>query len=364
MKPWKVRLADPAAEMAEVRDEVLAAVTRVLDSGHYILGPEVEAFEREIAAYCNCSHAIGVSSGTDALLATLMALGVGPGDEVITTPFSFVATAMVIVRLGAKPVFVDIEPDGFLIDPRGIGAAVTRRTKAIIPVHLFGERADLEAIAAAAPGIPIVEDAAQALGVGRHTGVAACFSFYPTKNLGGPGDGGMIVTSDARLAERLRRLRSHGQVERFIAGEVGGNFRLDELHAAVLRVKLRHLDRWIAARRRNAVSYTTCFQKGADVVRTPRDAHTHVWHHYVVRSLQRERLVAALTREGIEVGVYYPAPLTSQAPFAGGDQTNAARASAEVVSLPIHPHVLPATLATVAALVTQFESAQSAGALH
>jgi dTDP-4-amino-4,6-dideoxygalactose transaminase len=343
MTEWRVRLADPAAEMAEVREEVLAAVTRVLDSGRYVLGPEVEAFEREIAAYCNCSHAVGVSSGTDALLATLMALGVGPGDEVITTPFSFIATAMAIVRLGARPVFVDIEPDGFLIDPRGVAAAVTRRTKAIVPVHLFGERADLEAIAAAAPGIPIVEDAAQALGVGRHTGLAACFSFYPTKNLGGAGDGGMVVTDDAELAARLRRVRSHGQIDRFVAGELGGNFRLDEMQAAILRVKLRHLDRWTEVRRRNAALYRALFAErriDPELLRLPDDARSHVWHHFVVRSPRREAIRAHLECDGIESGVYYPTALHLQAPVAAPKPMPCAeRRAGEVLSIPVHAHV-------------------------
>lgn len=356
--PWKVRLADPAAELGEVRDEVLAAVTRVLDSGRYVLGPEVEAFEREIAATCNCSHAVGVSSGTDALLATLMALGVGPGDEVVTTPFSFLATAMAIVRMGARPVFADIERNGFLLDPRRVGAAVTLRTKAIVPVHLFGERADLAAIASAAPGIPIVEDAAQALGVGGHSGAAACFSFYPTKTLGGAGDGGMVVTNDAELGARLRRIRSHGQTGRFVAGEIGGNFRLDELQAAILRVKLRRLDGWIDARRRNAALYRSLFAEARidlELFRVPKPAPAHVWHHFVVRIARRDELRAYLESRGIETGVYYPAALDAQPCLAGlGPRAacpNANRAAAEVLSLPIRAG---ADVAAVAARICEF----------
>lgn len=343
MTTARARLADPTTEMAEVRDEVHAAVSRVLDSGRYVLGPEVEQFEREVAERCGCRHAIGVSSGSDALVAALLALGVGPGDEVITTALSFVATAMAIVRVGARPIFVDIEDSSLLIDPTLVARARGPRTKAIVPVHLFGRMADVRALEEL--GVPVVEDAAQAFGAergGRQAGAAAtlgCLSFFPSKNLGGAGDGGMVLTDDAELADRVRRARVQGQGARFVAEGVGGNYRLDELQAAILRVKLRRVQAWNAARRARAAAWRTALWGSA--VRLPEDVPGHAWNHYAVRCADRDALRARLEGFGVETGVYYPVPLHRQSPFAaaGASLPVAERACGELLSLPVHPSV-------------------------
>ncbi|HET9943410.1 MAG TPA: DegT/DnrJ/EryC1/StrS family aminotransferase, partial [Terriglobia bacterium] len=255
-----IPLLDLKAQYATIRDEVREAVDRVMDSQQFILGPEVESLEREVAEYCHCRHAIGISSGTDALLVVLMALDIRPGDEIITSPYTFFATAGAIARLGATPVFVDIQPDTFNINPAGIESRITPRTRAILPVHLFGQMADMEPIleVAAKHKLQVIEDAAQAIGAERagrragSVGDAGCLSFFPSKNLGGAGDGGMVTTNSADLADRVRMLRNHGFRTKYHNELLGGNFRLDALQAAVLRVKLRHLDRWTAARQHNA----------------------------------------------------------------------------------------------------------------
>ncbi|MGI9628317.1 MAG: DegT/DnrJ/EryC1/StrS family aminotransferase, partial [Longimicrobiales bacterium] len=258
----RVPLLDLTAQYASIKSEILAAIEPVLDSQAFILGPEVAALESEIAALSGARHGIGVSSGTDALLVALMTLGVKAGDEVITTPFSFFATAGVISRLGAIPVFVDVEPDTLNLDPDGVAAGITERTRAIMPVHLYGRMADMDPILQAAREVPVVEDAAQAIGAvdaqGRPAGSLGdlgCFSFFPTKNLGAFGDGGMVTAQSEALAERVRILRGHGAHPQYYHSEVGGNFRLDALQAAVLRVKLKHLSTWTEARRRNAARY-------------------------------------------------------------------------------------------------------------
>ncbi len=369
-----VPLIDLKAQYGKLRDELRAAVDAVLDSQHFILGPEVQALEEEIAAYCGADHGVGVSSGTDALLVALMALDIGPGDEVITTPFSFFATAGVIHRLGAKPVFVDIDPLTFNLDPAGLADAISPRTKAIMPVHLYGQTADMDPIVAAAceVGVPVVEDAAQAIGAdyrGRRAGVlgfVGCFSFFPTKNLGGFGDGGMVTTNDTDLAKRLRSLRNHGFAERYYNREVGGNFRLDALQAAVLRVKLRHLESWHEARRRNAARYRELF--AASGLTTPDGPVTlpheagygrHIYHQFVIRCSRRDELQAHLGERGIGSAVYYPVALHLQECFrhlggAAGDFPAAEQAAREVLALPIYPELGEDGIAEVVEAVRTF----------
>lgn len=358
--PTSVAFLDLKPQFAQVEAEVRAAIDDILARQGFIGGPYVEKSEADILAYCGMpgGAAIAVSSGTDALLAVLMALEIGPGDEVVTTPSTFFATAGTIHRTGAKPVFVDIEPDSFNIDPARVAAAVTPRTKAIMPVHLFGLCADMDAIAAAAPGVPIIEDAAQSLGArnkGRRAGsmgVAGCFSFYPGKNLGVLGDGGMVVTRDGALGETIRRLRNHGMAEQYLHTMVGGNFRLDAIHCAVVSAKLPHLDRWSAERAANARRYEAVFSAsgllGAGVIAMPdAEAPGHVWNQYVIRVERRDALLAYLRGEA-KVGcmVYYPLSLHMQPCFAylghkEGDFPESERASAETIALPVYPE-LPA----------------------
>ena len=349
----KVPLLDLTAQYAPIRPDVLGALTRVCDSQRFILGPEVDALEHELAEYLKVPHAIGVSSGTDALLAALMALGVGAGDEVITSPFSFFATAGSIARVGARPVFVDIEPVSYNIDPARIAAAVTARTKAIVPVHLFGQSADMDPIVdiGARTGVPIVEDAAQAIGAryrGRIVGALGtlgCFSFYPTKNLGGFGDGGLVTTGDRSLARKIRALRQHGGEHKYHHDSIGGNFRLDALQAAVIRVKLPHLDDWSSARQRNARRYQKLFGDAglSDLVALPAPAsdRTHIYNQFVVRATNRDGLRAFLEAQGIGTDVYYPLPLHLQPCFrdlgyTAGDFPVSEAASGEVLALPIY----------------------------
>jgi dTDP-4-amino-4,6-dideoxygalactose transaminase len=351
-----VPLLDLRPQYASIRDEVHAAIARVCESQQFILGAEVEQFEREAAASIGVAHAIGVSSGTDALLVSLMALDVGPGDEVITPTFSFFATAGSVVRLGATPVFVDVDPDTLMLDLESVRAAISPRTKAIVPVHLYGLCADMEPLMALATqhSLAVVEDAAQAIGAtcqGKQAGTlgaAACFSFFPSKNLGAYGDAGLVTTNDEALAARLKRLRNHGAEARYFHKEVGGNFRLDAIQAAILRVKLPHLDRWNAQRRANAARYRDLFAAAGlgDRVRIPcePDGRTHTFHQYVIRIPDRDRLRAHLTERGIGTDVYYPVPFHRQECFAGiapADRTfpQAERASVEVLALPIFPEL-------------------------
>lgn len=347
----KVPLLDLKAQYASLRGEIREAMDRVCEAQQFILGPEVEGLESEIARMCGVRHAIGVSSGTDALLVSLMALGVGRGDEVITSPYSFFATAGVVARLGAVPVFVDIERETFNIQPGQLAARITPRTKAIIPVHLFGRVAELGTMRA--PGIPVIEDAAQAIGAtdaqGRPAGsigTMGCFSFFPTKNLGGFGDGGMVVTNDDRLAESLRVLRVHGGKPKYHHEVVGGNFRLDALQAAVLRVKWRHLGDWSAARRGIAERYRKLFAEAGleGKVGLPGDAPGHVYNQFVIRSERRDALRAHLEAGGVGTEIYYPVPLHLQGCFSGlghaaGAFPNAEAASAETLALPIYPEL-------------------------
>ncbi|NWF99558.1 MAG: DegT/DnrJ/EryC1/StrS family aminotransferase [Thermoanaerobaculaceae bacterium] len=338
----------------EVGEAVRAAIERVFATQQYILGPEVSGLEAECAPYLRVKRAIGVASGTDALLASLMALGVGPGDEVVTTPFTFFATAGVIARLGARPVFADIDPRDFNLDPEKLAGAITPRTRAIIPVHLYGQAADMDGIRAAAGSIPIVEDCCQAIGttygdtpVGG-LGTVGAFSFFPTKNLGAGGDGGLITTNDEELAERLVDIRVHGMRPKYVHYTVGGNFRLDAIQAAILRAKLPYLDRWIAARREGAAHYRRLFQAAelgdAVVVPVELPGRGHSYHQYVVRVRERDRLRQYLQERGIGTEVYYPICLHQQRCFAPlgyrpGDFPEAERAAAEVLALPIFPEL-------------------------
>ena len=364
MSAEKVPLLDLKAQFAPLRAEVLETIARVCDTQRFILGPEVEGLERELEACLGIPHAIGVSSGTDALLAALMALGIGQGDEVVTTPFSFFATAGSIARLGARPVFVDIDRATFNIDADGIASTITSKTKAIMPVHLFGQSADMAPIVEIGEraGVPIVEDAAQAIGAcyrGRPAGgigAIGCFSFFPTKNLGAFGDAGLVTTADGTLARRLRAIRQHGGEVKYRHETVGGNFRIDALQAAILRVKLPHLHAWTAARRRNAERYAALFAK-ADLVGTvtlPARAadSTHIFNQYVIRVPERERLRAHLQSSGIGTEVYYPTPLHLQPCFRdlgyrAGSFPVAETAAAEALALPIYGELTEAQQSSV-----------------
>ena len=366
-----IPLLDLKAQYRQIREEARAAVDRVMESQQFILGPEVHAFEEEIASYCGCKYAVGVSSGTDALIASLMALGVGPGDEVITTPFSFFATVGSIVRLGATPVFVDINPHDFNINAKEIEAVVTKRTKAIVPVHLFGQTADMSSIVETAEkhGIPIVEDAAQAIGSECHGkragsfGAAGCFSFFPSKNLGGFGDGGLITTNDEALAHRLRIIRNQGADPKYYHKVLGGNFRLDALQAAVLRVKLKYLDIWTEQRRANASYYTKRLTElgltDKYVTPPPIVRERHVFNQYVIRVQNRDALRSFLAQRGVSTEIYYPLPLHRQECVANAGFARAAlpvseKAASEVLALPIYPELSAEDKEYVAQLISRF----------
>ena len=363
-----VALLDLKAQFARIRDEIVAAVQAVLESQACINGPAVGELEEAIAGYCGCAEAIGVSSGTDALLCSLMALEIGAGDEVITTPYTFFGTAGSIRRTGAKPVFVDIEPDTFNLAVARLEAAVTERTRAIIPVHLFGQMADMDAIMRIAAGhdLAVIEDACQAIGAtcgGRGAGsigTMGCFSFYPSKNLGGLGDGGMIVTQDADLAARLRAFRNHGEETRYMHKWVGGNFRLDTVQAAVLVVKLRHLAGWSEKRRANAARYDELFADCEEVV-TPvvREGNCSIFNQYVVRVRRRDALRQFLAERDIGTAIYYPLSLHEQECFrdlgyARGDFPESERAAAETLALPIYPELTDEQICSVADGVKAF----------
>ena len=361
----KVPLLDLKAQYATIRDKVRPVVDAVMDSQYFILGPEVAAFEKELAAYVGAKHAVGCASGTDAILLALMALGVGPGDEVVTTPFTFFATAGCISRVGATPVFVDIEPDTFNINPALIAKAITPRTKAILPVHLFGQCADMDTILEAAGDIPVVEDAAQSLSAeykGKKSGVlarAACFSFFPSKNLGGFGDGGAVTTTDPDLAERIATLRVHGGRQRYYHDEVGINSRLDALQAAVLRVKLPCLDEWSDQRAANARRYGEMLA-GAKVVTPVAKAYgRHVFNQYTLRAANRDALQKHLTSREIGNAIYYPVPLHLQKCYAGvgykeGSLPESERASREVISIPVYPELTDEMARYVAESICEF----------
>ena len=348
-----VPLLDLEAQYRPLRDELLAAITRVCDSQRFILGPEVDALERELAEALEVEHAIAVSSGTDAILASLMALGIGAGDEVITSTYSFFATAGCISRLGATPVFVDILPATFNLDPEAVRLAITPRTKAILPVHLYGLCADMAPLLqlTRAGGVALIEDACQAIGArygARQAGsmsTAGCFSFFPSKNLGAFGDGGLVTTPDGAFAREVRLLRSHGAEPKYIHKRIGGNFRLDALQAAVLRVKLPHLADWTVKRRENAARYDELFRNAGltELVTLPVEpaGYHHIFNQYVVRVPDRDRVREALSARGIGTEVYYPVPFHLQECFAylgyrQGQFPVAEEAAATSLALPIY----------------------------
>ncbi len=350
-----VPLLDLHFQYASIRDEVRAAIDRVCESQHFILGPEVSALEAELAAAIGVRHAIAVSSGTDALLVALMAAGVGPGDEVITPTFSFFATAGCVSRLGARPVFVDIDPVTFLMRADSLRRVVSPRTKAVIPVHLFGLCADVDELASQLPdGIVIIEDAAQALGAaihGRQAGTLGhfgCFSFFPSKNLGAFGDAGLVTTNDEQLAAQVRLLRTHGESTKYHHDAIGGNFRMDALQAAILRAKLPHVSSWNARRRANAETYARLFEEAglAGTVRLPHEpaGRAHIYHQYVIRAPKRDALKAHLDGRGVGNAIYYPVPFHRQVcfrdvPSASDRFPHADGAALDVLALPIFPEL-------------------------
>ena len=360
-----VPILDLKAQYATVRAEVQSAIERVMESQHFILGPEVEALEKEIAAYSQCQFGLGVSSGTDALLVSLMALDIKPGDEVITSPYSFFATAGAIVRLGARPVFVDIDLDTLNMDASRVEAAVTSRTRAILPVHLAGQMADMDAIMEIAKrhNLYVIEDACQALGAEYHghragsIGHLGCFSFFPSKNLGGAGDSGMVVCNDPSLADRVSLLRNHGHRPKYYNQAVGGNFRMDALQAAILHAKFKYLEGWTAGRRKNAALYRCLFIEAGLASADPQHRSEfpvilpketgwgrHIYHLYQTRVQHRTELMAYLKAHNVGSEIYYPVPLHLQACFkdlryTAGSLPNAERAAAETLALPIYPEL-------------------------
>lgn len=365
-----VPLLDLRAQYATIREDVLAAIKGVVEDQTFILGPPVEQLENAVAELSGTRFAIGCANGTDALLLAMRALDIGRGDEVVTTPFTFFATAGTIHNVGAKPVFADIDPDNFNVSPQAMAAAVTPATKAIMPVDLFGQLAPLDAIAAAIPHLPMIEDAAQSIGASReiggkkiHAGEIATigtFSFFPSKNLGGYGDGGMIVTQDESLATRLRRLRVHGGLKTYFHDEVGYNSRLDSLQAAVLLAKLPHLEKWSAARGRNAAYYDAAFA-GLCEVRTPviDQQNVSIYNQYTLRADRRDDLQAHLKAKGIGQSIYYPLPLHLQPCFAylgyrEGAFPESEKAAKEVLSLPIYPELTEGQLDEVVGGVREF----------
>ena len=376
-EPMRIPLIDLKTQFTLLRGQVLAAVEGVIDSQQFVLGAEVKSLEEEIARYSGTRHAIGCASGSDALLLALMALDTKAGDEVITTPFTFFATGGAIARLGAQPVFVDIDPRTYNMDPARVETAITPRTHAIMPVHLYGQCADMEPLIAISRRrhVPIIEDAAQAIGAedrGRRAGsmgLLGCFSFYPTKNLGGAGDGGMIVTNDDALAERLRALRVHGGLTEYLHKEVGINSRLDALQAAVLRIKLPYLDQWSNDRRKKADRYNELFSEASltyEVI-TPfiRSDGRHIFHQYVVRVAgHRDALMAHLGQRGIGTKIYYPVPLHQQECFRYlgykvGDFPESERAAQETFALPVYPELTDEKQRYVVASFASFDVRQT-----
>jgi dTDP-4-amino-4,6-dideoxygalactose transaminase len=366
-----VPLLDLKAQYLPIKKEIDAAIAEVMESQHFILGPKVQECEAAIAKYSKCTHAVGVSSGTDALLICLMAEGIGPGDEVITTPYTFFATAGAVARVGAKPVFVDIDPVTYNIDTSQIEAKVTAKTRAIIPVHLYGQMAEMDPVMRIAEkhSLIVIEDAAQAVGAelgGRRAGSIGhygCFSFFPSKNLGAAGDAGMVVTNDAKRADNLMRLRAHGSKPKYYHKVIGGNFRLDALQGAVVSVKLRYLDEWTSARQRNAERYDRLFaESGLKVADTSRYSvkasasgaidlflpasrtTRHIFNQYVIRTSRRDKLKAALEGKGVGTEIYYPVPMHLQECFAylgraAGSFPESEGAANETLALPIYPEL-------------------------
>jgi dTDP-4-amino-4,6-dideoxygalactose transaminase len=379
-----VPLLDLKRQFKSIEDELMSAVQRVCQCQGFILGPEVEQFEQAVAQYCNVQHGIGVSSGTDALIVALLAAGVGEGDEVITSPFSFFASASSIVRVGARPVFADVDPQTFNIDPEFLARVLNDRTKAIIPVHLFGQCAPMDRIRelAQARRIAVIEDAAQAIGAqykGAYAGSLGhmgCFSFFPSKNLGGFGDGGMVVTNDSAAGELCKSLRMHGETKRYIHEMIGGNFRLDALQAAVLGVKLKYLDQWAEGRRTNAETYSKLFVDAGlvdleqdslvggskpVVLPTEHSDCRHIYNQYVIRARDRDALRNYLSEQKVGVQVYYPLglhmqPCFSYLEYSEGDFPQCELATKEVLALPVFPELGKDELQRVVALIAEFYS--------
>ena len=374
-----VPLLDLNAHHEPLRQEILAALEKTFRSNAFILGPDVGKLEERVAAYCQAMYGIGVTSGTDALLLALMALGIGPEDEVVTTPYSFFATAGVIVRLGAKPVLVDIDPTTYNIDPAKITSVLTDKTKAIIPVHLYGQCADMAPIMDIAKrhNLSVIEDAAQAIGSehrdGRRAcsmGTIGCLSFFPSKNLGCLGDGGMAITNDSELAERMRILRVHGSKPKYYHKVIGGNFRLDTIQAAVLNVKLNYLDGWTKRRQENAERYELLFRQSGLVergkVRLPEAVyrsegvkHYHIYNQFVLRVERRDALMDHLKQKGIGAEIYYPVPFHLQECFQylghkKGDFPESERAANETIAIPIYPELTQAQQTEVVEAITAF----------
>jgi dTDP-4-amino-4,6-dideoxygalactose transaminase len=356
-----VPFVDLKAQLASIRNDVLSAVADCLDSMDLILGPNVRAFESEFASYCDARYGVGVGSGTDALYLALRTCGIGPGDEVITVSHTFVATAEAIIVAGATPVFVDIDPETYTMDPTCIEAAIGPRTRAILPVHLYGQMADMEAITEIAQrrGLLVIEDACQAHGAeyrGRRAGSvgdAAAFSFYMSKNLGAYGEAGAVTTNSRAIAEGVAMLRDHGSVRKYAHDDIGVNARLDEIQAAVLRVKLRHLDTYTALRQAHAQEYAQLLEGAGVEVPIVRDGATHVFHLYVVQTSDRDHVARVLADRAVATGVHYPTPIHLQPAFSGvgrvvGELAVTERVANRILSLPMYPELQPTQLAYVA----------------
>jgi dTDP-4-amino-4,6-dideoxygalactose transaminase len=373
--PITIPLMDLKAQTQSVKAELLAKFSEALDQTAFCLGPQVEGFEREFAAYCGSQHGVAMNSGTSALHLALLALGVGPGDEVVTTPYTFVATAWAISYCGAKPVFVDIDPGTFLIDPKNVERAITPRTKALLPVHIYGQPADMDPLLdiARRKGLPLVEDAAQAHGAtykGRRVGAfgdIACFSFYPSKNLGACGEGGIALTADAGLRAKMHALREHGSVKRYHHDTLGFNYRMEGLQGCALRVKLPRLDGWNARRQQIAQLYNTLLEDVPGVARPIVGAdRTHVYHLYVLRHPRRAALAEFLRNKGIGTGSHYPVPVHLQKAYAKlnlhpGALPRAEAAAQECLSLPMFPELKDEQVKMVAAAVVEWAKANAAG---
>jgi dTDP-4-amino-4,6-dideoxygalactose transaminase len=363
----KIPMVNLVSQYQSIRKEIDRVVKEVIESGWFIMGPNVQAFEEEMAAYCNTKHGVVCNSGTDALQMALMAIGVGPGDEVITTPFTFVATAEVIALLGAKPVYVDVEPDTYLIDSEKIETAVTQKTKAVIPVHLFGQIADMDRINAIAKKhqLIVIEDACQAVGATYQKqkacglGDMGCLSFFPAKNLGAYGDGGMILTSDEKLAQKLRMIRDHGSDRRYHHAVLGINSRLDALQAAILRVKLKHLDDWNEARKDRASLYSELLKNAQVSIPMIKESNDHVFHQYSIRVKDRDGLQKHLGDAGIATAIHYPVPLHLQPAFlqpnlGEGSFPVAEETARRILSLPMYPELKEEAIHFITEKITEF----------
>ena len=367
-----IPIADLKAQYHAIKEEIDRAISDVLESSQFILGKEVAAFEDEFAAYCGAAHGVGLNSGTSALHLALLAAGVGPGDEVITVPFTFVATVAAIIYAGARPVFVDIEPASFTMDVSRIESAITARTKAILPVHLYGQCADMDPIVELARrrGLAVIEDAAQAHGAqykGRRAGSLgdlACFSFYPGKNLGAYGEAGAVVTNNAEYNRVIRMLRDWGGEKKYIHSLKGYNYRMEGMQGAILRVKLRHLEAWTEARRRHAAAYRRLFAQAGVRIPCEMPYNRHVYHVYAIRTAQRAGLQAALEAAGIQTAIHYPIPVHLQPAYSDlgyrrGDFPVSERAADEVLSVPIYPEMTDAQVGIVASSILEHSRLQA-----